>query len=370
MKITDIKCYILAHDVLPPRFHWRQGLPGDGDGSPVGSQTYSAVLKVETDEGIIGMATVDGRAAEYVGSITRRRLKHFIGADPLMTEKLWQQIWEVDRLEELQIYALGLLDIACWDIKARKANLPLYQLLGGYEAQVPAYASTVTWDTMDEYEQHIKACIDQGFTAFKLHAWGDVKADVRLSQNLRRWAGDDADLMFDGSAGWDYVDALRVGRALEGAEFLWYEEPMREFDLPSYTELCRSLDIPVLAAETADGSHWNAATWIQHRALDMMRVSGRYKGGVTGAVKVAHLAEAFGMRAQVHGGGYVNLHLCAAIPNNDYYEELVMNLEQIRLLAQRPNIPVVDGYVYAPDAPGIAPHPDWAELESRAVEVV
>ena len=67
----------------------------------------------------------------------------------------------------------------------------------------------------------------------------------------------------------------------------------------------KKLDIPVLAAETSDGCHWNAATWIQHRALDMMRTSAHYKGGITGAIKVAHLAESFGMRAQVHGGGGV-----------------------------------------------------------------
>ncbi len=369
MKITDIKYYLLEHDVNPPRFHWREGLPGDGDGSPVGGKTYSGILKVETDEGIVGMASTGGRTAKYFADVTRRRLKSFIGADPMMTEKLWHEIWELDRLEEFQVHTLGMLDIACWDIKARKANLPLYKLVGGYEARVPAYASTVTWDTMDEYEQHIKECIDVGFFSFKLHAWGDVKRDSQLSRNLRKWTGDDADLMFDGSAGWDYVDSMRVGRALEEADFLWYEEPMREFDLPSYAELCRSLDIPVLAAETSDGVHWNAATWIQYRAVDMMRVSSAFKGGITGALKVAHLAESFGMRAQVHGGGYANLHLCAAIPNNDYFEVLVLNTDQINGLATQDEIPVIDGYVTAPEAPGIAPHPDWSEIEALAVEI-
>jgi L-alanine-DL-glutamate epimerase-like enolase superfamily enzyme len=370
MKITDIKCYVMEHDVNPPRFRWREGLPGDGDGSPVGGKSYSAILKVETDEGIVGMANTGGRTAHYLADVTRRRLKSFIGADPLMTEKIWHQIWELDRLEEFQVHTLGLLDIACWDIKARKANLPLYKLIGGYEARVPAYASTVTWDTMDDYERHIKECMDVGFTSFKLHAWGNVKNDSKLSRNLRKWTGDDADLMFDGSAGWDYVDSMRFGRVLEEVNFLWYEEPMREFDLPSYAELCRSLDIPVLAAETSDGSHWNAATWIQYRALDMMRVSTAFKGGITGALKVAHLAESFGMRAQVHGGGYANLHICAAIPNNDYYEELVINTEQIKGLSQQSNLPIIDGYVTAPDAPGIAPHPDWSEIEAKAVQIV
>ena len=66
------------------------------------------------------------------------------------------------------------------------ANLPVYQMLGGNERSVPAYASTVTWPTLDEYERHIKLCRDLGFTAFKLHAWGDVKRDIELSRALRK----------------------------------------------------------------------------------------------------------------------------------------------------------------------------------------
>jgi len=368
MKITDIRCYVLEAPAPEPLFHWRRGLPGAGDGTPPGASTYSALLKVETDAGIVGMAGAgDGYA---VASLVRRRLKHLIGHDPMMTERLWKEVWEIDRIEEMRMPHLGLLDIACWDIKSRAANLPLYRLLGGHDNRVPAYASTVTWNTMDEYERHVKECLDEGFTAFKLHAWGDPKEDARLARNLRRWAGDDADLMFDGSAGWDYVTSLWFGRVLEEQNYLWYEEPMREFDLPGYAELCRSLDIPVLAAETSDGCHWNAATWIQYRALDMMRTSTHYKGGVTGALKVAHLAESFGMRAQVHGGGYANAHLCAAIPNNDYYEQLVINTEQIRGLKADGPLRVVDGCVTVPDEPGIGPHPDWAGVEAKAVLVV
>ena len=89
---------------------------------------------------------------------------------------------------------------------------------------------------------------------------------------------------------------------------------MREFDLTSYRKLADSLDIPVLAAETSDGVHWNAATWIDMAALDMVRTSSFYKGGLTGALKIAHLAEAHGMKAEVHGMGVANAHLGARDP--------------------------------------------------------
>lgn len=368
MKITDINCYVLEHPAAVPQFAWRRGLAGDGDGTPPGEPSYSAILRVQTDEGIDGC--VRANDGQTVASLVRRRLKTLIGRDPLMTEALWHEVWEIDRIEELHIRHLGLFDQALWDIKSRRAGLPIHQLIGGHGRPVPAYASTVTWPTMQEYEKHIKLCVDVGFTAFKLHAWGDAKEDAKLAANLRKWVGDEADLMFDGSAGWDFVTALRFGRVLQDLNYLWYEEPMREFDLVSYSKLCHDLEIPVLAAETSDGCHWNAATWIENRALDMMRTGVGYKGGITGAMKTAHLAESFGMRAQVHGLGWGNAQLCAAIVNNDYYEQLVIDEAQIRGLKHLPDLPIIDGILQVPMEPGMGLQPDWQKLEKTAVAIV
>jgi len=361
MKITDIKCYVLPYVPQHPGFHWRAGLNMGIYGPDYTS--YSAIMRVETDEGCVGHA---GGGGYRFADVVRRYLKpEFVGIDPLMTEYIWHRMWELHRLGVQELIAM---DLACWDIKSQAAKLPLYQILGGNNPKVPAYASTVTWDTMEEYDRHIKECRDEGFFAFKLHATGDAKWDAKLSHNLRQWVGDDADLMFDASGGWDYVTSLWFGRQLEEANFLWYEEPMREYDLPSYAELCAALDIPILGAETCEGAHWNMATWIQQRALDMVRISAG-KGGYTGAIKIAHMAESFGMRAQVHGA---DPHLCAAVPNNDYCEILVINTEQIKELkvtgAGQPR--VVDGYITVSDEPGTGPQPDWAEIERKAVLVV
>jgi L-alanine-DL-glutamate epimerase-like enolase superfamily enzyme len=248
--------------------------------------------------------------------------------------------------------------------------MPIYQMLGGSNTKVPAYASTVTWPTLGEYERYIKMSRDIGFKAFKLHAWGDVKRDIELSTKLREWVGPDADLMFDGSAGWDYVDALEVGLALQDLGFLWYEEPMREFYLGSYTKLCEKLTMPVLAAETSDGVHWNMASWIEAKALDMTRVSTFYKGGFTGAMKIAHMSESFGMRAQVHGMGLENAQLCAAISNNDYYEQLVINEDQISGLSKLGKLAIIDGDLNVSDEPGIGHEADVAELDRTALKKI
>jgi L-alanine-DL-glutamate epimerase-like enolase superfamily enzyme len=368
MKITDIRCYVVEDEHPAYPFRWRKGLAGSGDGTPPGEKPKSAILRMDTDEGITGATKIaDGEA---VASLTRRRLKSLIGESPLLTERLWTKMWEIDRIEEVRMAHLGLIDLLAWDIKAKKAGMPLYQLLGGNDIRVKAYASTVTWDTMDDYERHIKECIDVGFTAFKLHAWGDVKEDAKLSRNLRKWCGDDAELMFDGSAGWDLVNSLEFGRVMEECNFFWYEEPMREFNLSAYAQLADQLRVPVLAAETSDGVHWNAATWIDMKALDMIRTSSFYKGGITGALKIAHLAEAHGIRAQVHGMGVANAHIAAAIPNNDFYEQLVFSSDHIKSLNQLPELPIVDGYISVPEAPGLGLDVDWTALEKTAVAIV
>ena len=328
MKITGFTAWLVEHEP-GPKFIWRDGIPGSHGDIPRGTKPHKAVIRMETDSGLFG--SIEMNRGEAVVDLVRRRFHEFIGENPLLTERMWRLIWELDRIEEFHMRSLGMLDMLCWDVKSQHAKMPIYQMLGGDNRVVPAYASTVTWPTMDEYERYIKMSRDVGFKAFKLHAWGGpVKRDIELCKNLRKWVGPDADLMFDGSAGWDYVNALEFGKAIQDLGFLWYEEPMREFHLGSYTKLCEKLDIPILAAETSDGVHGNMATWIENKALDMTRVSTFYKGGFTGSMKVAHLSESHGMRAQVHGMGLENAQICAAISNNDYYEQLVMNEEQIK----------------------------------------
>jgi len=368
MKITGFTTWLVEHEP-GPKFIWRDGIPGSHGDIPRGKKPKKAVIRMETDSGIHGV--IEAGRGNAVIDLVERRFHEFIGENPLLTERMWRLVWELDRIEEFHMSSLGLIDMLCWDIKSQHANMPIYQMLGGDNRVVPAYASTVTWPTMDEFERYIKMSRDIGFKAFKLHAWGGpVKRDIELCKNLRKWVGDDADLMFDGSAGWDYVNALEFGKAIQDLGFLWYEEPMREFQLGSYTKLCEKLDIPILAAETSDGVHGNMATWIENKALDMVRVSTFYKGGFTGSMKVAHLGESHGMRAQVHGMGRENAQICAAISNNDYYEQLIMNEEQIKGLAKLGPLAIVDGNLTVSDEPGIGYHHDWDALDATAVSKI
>jgi L-alanine-DL-glutamate epimerase-like enolase superfamily enzyme len=227
---------------------------------------------------------------------------------------------------------------------------PVWQLLGGFRSSIPAYASTSTFGSVAEYLDVATQCLELGYTAIKLHAWGDARRDAALSEALREHVGDGVPLMYDGSAGFDLPDAIYLGQALAEAAYLWYEEPMREFSVTAYRWLARSVPIPLLVAETSDGAHMNSADFIAAGAATFgVRTSTHLRGGFTGAMRTAHLADAYRLRAEVHGPGIAHQHLCMAVSNNTYYESLVTS-NPVRREA------VVDdhGLVHAPVGPGVA----------------
>lgn len=339
MKITDVEVELKDNPAMPT-FKWRKGLPGS---EPA---ITSAVLRIHTDEGIFGEA--HARRGVIAKDIIDRRIREeLLGADPLMREHLWHRMWELDRIEEFPIYVLGLVDVALWDLAGKAAGLPVWKLLGGHREAIPAYASTVTYDSVDEYLDIADQCLEAGYPAIKLHAWGDARRDAELGVKLREHVGDGVPLMYDGSAGFDLPDAIYLGHALGDAGFLWYEEPMREFSVTSHKWLAEKVRVPLLVAETSDGVHMNTADFLASGCAAYVRTSTPLKGGVTGAMRIAHLADAYQVRAEVHGPSVVHQHLCMAISNTTYYEALVLGNPI------RPNPEVgPDGLVRAPMAPG------------------
>jgi L-alanine-DL-glutamate epimerase-like enolase superfamily enzyme len=176
----------------------------------------------------------------------------------------------------------------------------------------------------------------------------DGLVGVALSSRGVILVGDEMDLMYDGSAGFDLPDAVYLGHALADAGYFWYEEPMREFSITAYKWLAERARVPLLVGETSDGAHMNMADFIASGCATFVRPGTHHKGGITGAMRIAHTADSFRLRAEVAGGGPVNIHLCMAIPNTTYYESLVTSNPVVRE-------PLVDarGMVHAPSAPGI-----------------
>jgi L-alanine-DL-glutamate epimerase-like enolase superfamily enzyme len=354
VAITDVRAYLYEQTV--PEHRFREGLP------TLGGRQRALWIRVLTDAGVDGWSHVPYWGSESFELASRHLRSLAVGRDALSREALWRSMWELDRMEELPIYFLGALDVALWDIAAKVANLPLHKLVGGYRDAIPAYASLSTFASEEEFLDVIDECRGLGFGAFKLHGWGDVRRDISLCRRVREHVPD-ADLMFDAMGAYFPEEALRVGRALEEAAFAWYEEPVREFNVGVYQSLARTLDIPIVV-EATDGAHYRAAELLVSGAVDVVQ-AGTDVHGVTGALRIAHVADALGRTVEFHTGGPVHRHLCCAVPNTRYFESLVLWRP-----VEREDGLDDDGFVHPPGAPGVGLEPDLERLEADAVRAM
>ena len=295
MKITDVKVHHVEWERGP--YHWRDEI------MPSGSTARTALLRILTDEGVEGISS-------YGGGASLDEIKYqLIGEDPLDRERIWQKFWRNLRTSQLGL-AIGPVDCALWDLFGKVSNMPVYKLLGAMRDKIPAYASTVTLDSLEEFMDLADECLDLGYTAIKLHAWGRLKEDAELCHELRKKAGDDIALMYDASSMFNiYEDAVWFGRQLEEAGYYWYEEPMDHFNMTVLARLAAELDIPLAVAEATHGGPFDALAQIQAGAADIILTGATdaYKGGITGVMKTAHICEGFGMMCAIHGGSISQL---------------------------------------------------------------
>lgn len=331
MKITDLQ-------VIPFRVPFRPFRHGQVLDEVMGVQTLTRIL---TDEGVEGYylggeghGDQDGLLPDDRQALERGFKPMLVGQDPFDREMFWHWMWTRNSKEHL----LSVVDMALWDLQARAYDLPLYKLLGGARDKVKAYASTYpNMASPEGYAEHALACKERGYTHYKIHPYyfydpvtgkpgpgrpSNVDQDIAACRAIREAVGDDMVLSHDVWGTYrTYEDAIRMGRELERLGFYWYEHPMPEYRVQSYIKLCQELTIPVLSPEIAAGSLYTRADWIVRGASDMTRID-VLRGGVTGVKKLAAVAEAFGVRCEVHMSGFANLQCLGAISEDvsQYYE--------------------------------------------------
>ena len=331
------------------------------------------VLQILTDAGIDGHSMVYcGRsglpAAHFYAEIMRPFL---VGRDPAHIEAIWHDMLHMDRFHAfMQINYPGPVDVALWDIAGKRANMPLWQLLGGYRTKIACYHSTGFMETPEQYVQEAEAALAKGFPAFKLHPPRDARREVEACQAVRDAVGDKLILMSDPVAAYDHREALWVGRQLEKLDFYWFEEPLADTDIHGYMELCRALDIPIAGLEFLGGTVYTAAEYIVRRAVDIVRSDVSWKWGITGVRKTAALAEAFGLKCEVHLTlvsllQVANLHVACAIRNCDFHETAGEVRETWGL--KREFKLDDEGCVHAPTGPGLGVELDWDVIDNHTI---
>src|SRR6185503_16397454 len=267
MRIAAVDVDLIHLPAVTPRFGRRRGLLGSAQART------TAVLRVTTEEAAVGEAYHEWSGPMLDDIVVRVLRQELVGQLADRREWLWHRLWELDRTEEFPIWLIGVVDVALWDLEGRVLGVPVHRLLGTYREEIPACASTTTFATIEEFLEVADQCLELGYPAIKLHAWGDARADAELCQRLRDHVGPDVDLMYDGSAGFDLPDAIYLGRALSEANYRWYEEPMREFSVTAYRWLAERVDVPLLVGETSDGSHLNTADFIASGCATYVRTS-------------------------------------------------------------------------------------------------
>ncbi|WLG96765.1 mandelate racemase family protein [Pseudomonas sp. FP198] len=346
-----------------------------------------ALLRISCDDGSEGYAfgTPELIRPHIIESFVRKVL---IGRDPMDRESIWQDLahWQRGSAGQFTDRALALVEQALWDLAGRKLKLPVHKLIGGYRDKVLAYGSTMCGDdlpgglsTPDEYGQFAEKLVKRGYKAIKLHTWmppisfaPNPQMDIQACAAVREAVGPDIALMLDGYHWYSRMDALTIGKALEKLDFAWFEEPMMEDSAESYAWLAANLDIPVLGPESIAGKFHSRASWVTQKSCDILRAGVAGVGGIGPCLKVAHLAESFGMDCEVHGNGAANLAVVGAISNCRWYERGLLHpfLDYEEVPAHLNSIvdPMdTDGYVHLSDRPGLGEDINFAYIEANTL---
>ena len=346
-----------------------------------------ALLRIACDDGCEGYAFGPPELIRphIIESFVRKVL---VGRDPMDRESIWQDLahWQRGSAGQFTDRALALVEQALWDLAGRKFKLPVHKLIGGYRDKVPAYGSTMCGDdlpgglsTPDEYAQFAEKLVQRGYKAIKLHTWmppisfaPNPQMDIQACAAVREAVGPDIALMLDGYHWYSRMDALTIGKALQTLNFAWFEEPMMEDSAESYAWLAANLDIPVLGPESIAGKFHSRASWVTQKSCDILRAGVAGVGGIGPCLKVAHLAESFGMDCEVHGNGAANLAVVGAISNCRWYERGLLHpfLDYEEVPAHLNSIvdPMdADGFVHLSDRPGLGEDINFAYIEANTL---
>ena len=248
-----------------------------------------------------------------------------IGEDPSDIARLWNKLcWagaSVGR-SGLATQALGAFDVALYDLKARRAGLPLAKLLGSWRESVACYNTSGGFlhTPLEQLLVNAQASVERGIGGIKLKVGQpDRQLDIRRVEAVRKQLGDGVALMVDANQQWDRSTAQRMCRVFEDFELVWIEEPLDAYDHEGHAALAAAFDTPIATGEmlTSAAEH---ADLIRHRAADYLMPDAPRVGGITPFLKIAAQAEAAGLMLGPHFAMELHVHLAAAYPTEPWVE--------------------------------------------------
>ncbi|MBU3058912.1 L-talarate/galactarate dehydratase [Pseudomonas indica] len=313
------------------------------------------VVEIDTDQGHTGLGfgycLRAGATAQFAHA--REVAPLLIGEDPNDIAHLWSRMtWAGASVGRggVAAQAIAALDTALWDLKARRAGLPLAKLLGAHRDAVRCYNTSGGYlqAPVEEVIDRARASLERGIGGIKLKVGQpDHRTDLQRVDAVRKALGDRVPLMVDANQQWDRTTALRMGRALEPYELEWIEEPLDAHDLEGHAALAARLDTPVGSGEMLT-SATEVAAFVERGAVDVLMHDAPRIGGITPFLRVAAMAELRGMAMAPHFVMEIHLHLAAAYEHATWIEHFEW-LEP----AFNERLEIRDGCMIVPNRPGL-----------------
>ena len=327
------------------------------------------LVRMKTDDGVqgFGLATSYTDITPLVNVVKDGFSDEILGMDALSPERLYEKLFgltfsrkaaENSWGREALIRISSAVDIACWDIVGKMANLPLYRLFGGYRNKVPCYVTCAYYrDGKDnaELRDEIQMLVEQGHKGFKGKVGGlSLNEDIARMEIVREIIGPDKDLMIDVNRAWDLKTAIEGARLLEPLQPVWLEEPVRwTDDRRELKLLSQQTNIPLSGGES-EVTSYGCRAMIEEQAIQILQFDCTMFGGFTEGRKLAALCELNHVDVAPHHDCFIHAPLVAGTPAGRIVESFTdpeRDPLQAELYENPPHIH--NGWLTLNEAPGL-----------------
>ena len=340
------------------------------------------LVEVTTDDGVTGIGQIHGAPMKEICEWVERLGELVRGMDAHGHVEVWDKLFSLThprpggflgrdglppplpRLARPQIMAaIGGIDLALWDIKGKAAGMPVYRLLGGANRPVPAYATGGYYrndGTPERLAEELASFIAKGYRAVKIKAGGlSMEEDVERVRISREAIGRDALLLLDLTGAYDLDSCIRFARAVEPYDVFWLEEPLHWYLQPAdFRRLAAATPIP-LAHGGRELHRYTVRDFITSGAVSYVQFDSTRHAGFTESLRVATLAEQYGVRISPHQVPELHAHLCAAFPGASFSVESNGNPDPLWSGMYKQRAQIRDGYVHLEERPGFGIEIDW-----------
>jgi len=283
----------------------------------------TTLVKITSDEGPVGWGEAYGPPLGISHLIETYLKPRLIGEDPFRLEYLW---FKLQTHKGIPKGAMGGIDLALWDLKARAMNVPVYELLGGRNSEViTPYATGFFFaeddpDSTKYLEAEVADVLSQKFHALKMKIGFGKDRDIKRMKRVRELVSDKIEIMVDANQAYDFMTCVELLPTLTELKVRWFEEPMPWHSFEGYKELRKKASFAIAGGE-AEFDYQGFLEAIREHVVDVIQPDLAASGGFANSRRIAVLAEAFQVDFQPHVFGTIlalpaAVQLMAAITNN------------------------------------------------------